>query len=107
MQSEKYIGQTGIWAALVLLCLAACNQDKRAFIAEKVAERTVAYRIKKMSECRNAMVQEASVMVDSLLLLEARTQLNDSLSRSKPNKPFKPAPVPPIDTQSIQPIFKQ
>lgn len=106
MQSEKYISQTGMWVAMLLLSLAACNQDKKALIAEKVAERTVAYRIKKMSECRNTMIQEASVMVDSLLLMEARMQLNDSLSRSKPSKPFKPTPVPPIDTQSVQPIFK-
>jgi hypothetical protein len=47
------------------------------------------------------------VIVDSLLLQEARLQLNDSLSRSKPTKPYKPLPVPPIDSEAVLPIFKQ
>jgi hypothetical protein len=93
--------------AVLLVGLLGCNHDKKALIMEKVAERTVVYRSKKLADCRNTLIQEASVIVDSLLLQEARLQLNDSLSRSKPTKPYKPLPVPPIDSEAVLPIFKQ
>jgi hypothetical protein len=32
--------------------------------------------------------------------------LNDSLGRLRPGRPFQPAAVPPIDSLSVQPIFK-
>jgi hypothetical protein len=87
------------------LALSSCNRDKEAIVQEKVAERVEVFVRKKREDCREALMQQAERTVDSLLLAEAQSALSDSLARSRPGRPFQPAPVPPIDSLKVQPIF--
>lgn len=94
--------------AIVCLCLMllGCGGDKESIVQEKVAERVTAFKEKKRAECRESLLLKAEKTVDSLLLTEAQQALNDSLSRLRPGRPFQPAPVPPIDSLSVKPIFE-
>lgn len=85
---------------------AGCGPDKEIIIQAKVKERLTAFREKKNAECRAELLAEAEKIVDSLLLVEAKMELGDSLARLRPFKPPKPSPLPPIDTLPVQPIFE-
>ena len=84
-----------------------CGSDKRKVIDEKVAERVEAFREKENSKCREALLSDAEHIVDSLLLAEALTEVSDSLSRTRPVRPYKPKPVLPIDSLAVKPLFEQ
>lgn len=96
-----------VFAGFALAAVVSCNRDNQAVIGQKVAEKVQAFRDKKNRECRASLLAEAEQIADSLLLAEAKMQLEDSLVRFRPTRPVKPAPVPPIDSLSVQPIFKQ
>ena len=85
---------------------AACKQDKTAIIQEKVTERVNAFSAQKKAACKEALYEQAERIVDSLILLEAQQALLDSLARLRPNRPYQPPAVPPIDSLSIKPIFE-
>lgn len=89
----------GSWA------LSGCAPDQEAIVRQKVEERTRIFRAKKTAECREKLFMAAEKMVDSLLLSEAQQELQDSLSRSRPGRPLKPVPVPPIDSLTVKPLF--
>lgn len=93
--------------AIGLACwpLSGCGPDQEAIVRQKVEERTSVFRAKKSAECREKLFMAAEKMVDSLLLAEAQQQLRDSLSRSRPGRPLKPLPVPPIDSLTVKPLF--
>lgn len=91
---------------VVVFCLQSCGRDTESIVQEKVAERVEAFVRKKREECRESLMQVAEKTVDSLLLTDAQASLNDSLARLRPGRPFQPAAVPPIDSLSVQPIFK-
>jgi hypothetical protein len=91
---------------LAIIFCVGCGPDKEIIIQEKVTERLTAFREKKNAECRAELLVEAEQIVDSLLLAEATMELSDSLFRLRPFKPAKPAPLPPIDTLPVQPIFE-
>lgn len=88
------------------LCILACHRDKEAIVQAKVTERVSDFIAKKRAECREALLQKAEETVDSLLLAEAQSALNDSLARMRPGRPFQPPAIPPIDSLQIKPIFK-
>ena len=91
---------------LILFALTACGPDKEAIINEKVLERVHAFRQKKNAECSNTLLAEAEKIVDSVLLAEAKMELGDSLASLRPARPPKPAPLSPIDSLTVQPIFE-
>jgi len=93
-------------ALTVLLCVTACGPSKEQVVAEKIAERVRDFRRKEASKCREALLRDAENIADSLLLEEAKAALGDSLAALRPFKPPKPAPVPPIDSLSVAPIFQ-
>ncbi len=107
MVTAKYFfsAMLGVLGCLGLLLLACCKGDTDAVVQEKVAERVTAFKEKKRAECREALLSTAERTVDSLLLTEAQDALNDSLARLRPGRPFQPAPIPPIDSLMVKPIF--
>ncbi|MFN0175636.1 MAG: hypothetical protein ACKVU0_13375 [Saprospiraceae bacterium] len=92
-------------ALLLLLSLSSCGGDKDAIVQEKVAERVTAFKSKKRADCLESLLETAERKVDSILLAEAQNALNDSLSRLRPWRPFQPAPIQPIDSLTVKPIF--
>lgn len=87
------------------LVFLACQSDKEAIVQAKVAERVSIFEKNKRNECRETLLEKAERIVDSLLLTDAQLSLLDSLSRNRPNRPYQPAPIPPIDSLQVQPIF--
>lgn len=94
-------------AALLLFCCWGCGRDTEAVVQQSVAERVAAYRIKQEAECRSALLARAEKMADSLLILEAIRDINDSLQRIRPGRPGRPAIIPPIDSAAVKPLFDQ
>lgn len=90
---------------LLAICCISCGHDKEKIIREKVKERVTTFREKKKVECRDALLVEAEKIVDSLLLAEAKMELSDSLVRMRPARPMRPAPLAPIDSLPVRPIF--
>jgi hypothetical protein len=106
-----YIKRDFFFQAGVLFCCAivlstGCKKDNNRTINARVEERVHAVRVKKMEECRLELFAEANKLVDSLMLAEARAGLNDSLLNRRPGKPYKPAPIAPVDSSPVGPIFK-
>ncbi|MEY3239831.1 MAG: hypothetical protein RIR11_1269 [Bacteroidota bacterium] len=91
--------------AFFLLLFTACGPGEEVLIRQKVDARVAEFSKKKRQECRSSLINEASKVVDSLLLAEAQTDLRDSLNRVRPFKPVEPPPVPPIDSLEVKPIF--
>jgi hypothetical protein len=89
----------------VILIQGACRPDKTPEIQRKAQQRIEDFRKKHEAELRSSLLQRASTIADSILLAEAQAQVRDSLSRSKPFRPNQPAPIPPIDSLAVKPIF--
>ncbi len=98
--------QTGVLFCFVVLGSMGCKKDNSRIINARVEERVNVVRVKKMEECRAQLYAEANKVVDSLMLAEAQAGLNDSLLNRRPGKPYKPAPIPPVDTLPVKPLFK-
>jgi len=91
----------------VLSALVSCGGGKDRVIQAAVAERIAEFRKKEIIKCRELLLMEAGKTVDSLLLNEALSEVNDSIARLRPFKPVKPADIPPIDSASVKPVFKR
>ena len=89
----------------ICLFFFACQSDNEAIVSVKVAERVSLFEKNKRKECREKLLEKAEQIVHSLLLTDAQSSLYDSLSRNRPNRPYQPAPIPPIDSLRVQPIF--
>jgi hypothetical protein len=83
----------------------SCSKDPSEIIEARVAERVNDFRQKELEKCRIALLEEANQTADSLMLKEAQAELNDSLLNRRPGKPYKPAPIDPIDSSAVRPIF--
>jgi hypothetical protein len=90
---------------LLFICTVSCKKNQEMVINTKVEEAVKKFRDKKMTECRNDLLQNAEKIVDSLLLQEARASLQDSLLQNKPSKPAQPNSIPPIDSAVVAPLF--
>ncbi len=97
---------------LVFLCLFyACSQDKdnavrEQVIQQQVEERVERYKIEKLNSCRQKVLKRAGVIVDSILLVEARLKRDTSGKPPIPDKPELPNIVPIKDTLPIRPFFR-
>jgi hypothetical protein len=96
-------------ALLIILALAgiACSKKKERLVQETIAERVADFEKKEKAKCREALLEEAEQIVDSLLLYEALAEVQDSLKQLRPFKPLPPIAIPPIDSLRIKPIFEQ
>jgi hypothetical protein len=90
----------------------ACSQDKKdnalreQVILQKVEERVVRYKKEKSNSCREKVLKRAGVIVDSILLVEARLKRDTSGKPVIPEKPQVPEIVPIKDTIPIRPFFR-
>lgn len=102
------------FSRLVLSCCFAgavwftvgCGRNEDALVDRTVQARLDDFARKKRQECRAALLAEAGRIVDSLLLAEAKMQLEDSLARRRPTKPIQPPLVPALDSLPVKPIFQ-
>lgn len=107
-QMWRQVSRAAGWAAMgiaICVCAGACGPDRSEVIQREVGLRVAEFRKKKAHDCQNALLNEAERLVDSLLLSEAKAALADSLLRGRPVKPLKPAPIPPVDSAMVKPIF--
>jgi hypothetical protein len=100
----KKNAKTNLAMIIALVAFADCGTDKQKIIGEKVAERVESFRAKRMAECKESLLRDASRIADSLILEQAKAELTDSI-HVPPIKPPRPAPLLPIDTLEVAPIF--
>lgn len=94
-----------IWLATCLFGVIACQPDRTELVEHQVAVRVEKYREQRDLMARQKLLDEASRLVDSTLLEEARRNLQDSLNHLRPFKPFKPQPIPALDSGAVKPLF--
>jgi hypothetical protein len=90
-----------------VVCMFSCSRKKERLVQETVAQRVAAFREKETAKCRAELLVQAEQIVDSLLLHEALSDVQDSLKQLRPFKPVPPAVIAPIDSLKIKPIFEQ
>ncbi len=105
----------GILLLLILVCLVMTMgfqkqdfSDRQALIQAKADERVEEYRITLQKRCRDKVMKEASLRVDSILIARSdEIHTVDSIPRpARPIKPIKPA-VPILESsEPIVPILK-
>jgi len=101
---------TTICSCLLLpaaLLLFSCSRKKERLVQEAVAQRVADFQKKETAKCRADLLVEAGHIVDSLLLHEAMSEVQDSLKQRRPFKPLRPAVILPIDSLKIKPVFEQ
>jgi hypothetical protein len=96
-----------IYLFFLLILAQACNLDRTAEVQEEITRRVERERKVYSEACRNKIMLSAEALADSLLLTEAKLQVNDSLRNRLPYKPLPPAEVAPIDTAVVKPLFEQ
>lgn len=82
-----------------------CQEDRSAIVRQKVQERVEEFRGKQRIACRTALYEKAGRMADSILIAEARQEIQDSLARLRPFRPSQPPDVPPVDSARVAPLF--
>ncbi|MCB9316275.1 MAG: hypothetical protein H6569_09065 [Lewinellaceae bacterium] len=85
----------------------SCSRKKERLVQETVAQRVAEFRKKETAKCRAELLADAERVVDSLLLYEALSDVQDSLKQLRPFKPVPPPAIAPIDSLKIKPIFEQ
>jgi len=83
--------------------------DREAMIAANVEERVVDFKKSLLKRCRQKVMDEAGIRVDSILIARSK-EISTIDSLVKPPKPIKPPKpdVPPLeDTQPIIPILDE
>jgi hypothetical protein len=82
-----------------------CQEDRSAMVRQKVQERVAEFREKQRVACRMALYEKAGRMADSILIAEAKQEVQDSLGRLRPFRPSQPPDVPPVDSARVAPLF--
>lgn len=99
------------WMVLVA-SFSSCGNDERDEAAIQVAiqealnAKIAKYESARMRSCQEDIWDEANIIVDSILLMEAR-ESRDSLGKPpRPEKPEKPEIKTIIDSLPIEPLLK-
>lgn len=96
---------------LFLLCM-SCKDDRNANAVEALIETTLTERLAeyeriRKEKCREEILTEAGLIVDSILIKEAR-EAKDTLKRPpKPTRPTKPEIRTLIDSTPLAPIIQK
>lgn len=101
------------WLIIIALIFSACggktggNPERMAYIEEQVEERLIEYKRIIDERCMERILEEANRQADSILLVKARLERGDSLSKPpRPDKPDKPEVKTIIDSVPVAPLFK-
>ena len=103
------VGRQTVLRLIVLFlffCSAACSGRRERLVRETVAANVEEFRKKEQEKCRATLLAEAGQTVDSLLLYEALSEVNDSLAGRRPFRPARPGQIAPIDSAAVRPIFE-
>lgn len=106
MTKLKYIFLLGIVAA-------GCSSEEKteaerqAYIQKEAEAKIAQFRRDVMQQCYNKALEKASLLADSILIIEARLELDTAGRPPKPAKPEKPVLKTLLDSTDIKPLFKQ
>ena len=101
-----------LFAILMISVLSiGCAKEKddqarlEEMIEEEVNSRLANYRQIVLAQCRKRMLEEASEIVDSILIEQARLGRDSLLKPPKPSKPEKPEIKSLKDTVPVKPLL--
>jgi hypothetical protein len=95
-----------ILAAVLSACESATHVDIEAVIEENVQERLAEFKRVIDLRCREKMLEEAGLIADSLVLLQARLK-KDTLHRPpRPVRPGEPELKTLNDSLPLKPLFE-
>ena len=98
-----------IW--FVLLFTTSCQMetndpiDKQTLIAIEVNKKLEKYEKTVLKKCREQVLEDAVLVVDSILIARAKAQRDTSSKPPKPDKPDRPAIIAIEDTSEIAPLL--
>ena len=100
-------------ASLILIAVSACEgetnrlEGRQAAIEQEVARKLETFRKIKEQNCRDEVLTAASLIADSLIIANARMQLDTTFKPPKPFKPEQPTLQTLIDSVPVKPLFKE
>ncbi len=80
-------------------------KSKREVIDERVAYKMAIWRSNFNKRCRKRVMEEATYLVDSILIANARSKKDTTAKPLKPPKPNFPGLEVPLDTTPIGPVI--
>ena len=94
----------------LIFFVAACGpgkpaKSKREVIEERVAKKMAIWRSNFQKRCRRRAMEEATALVDSILIATARSKKDTVDKPVKPLKPNFPVFEVPLDTTPIGPVI--
>ena len=100
---------------LLLLGLNACTsrhernkqreETQQALMKEHVDKRRITFIEKAQKDCRRAFYSKAISIVDSILLLDAKSRLDTIPKPERVDRPDKPELMEFIDSSELKPLF--
>jgi hypothetical protein len=102
------LNSTLLWLGLVCL-LPACEKPP-PYTREELIERTLQERLEEyeqllMTRCQEKALEHAALLIDSILIDEARANIDTINRPAKPLKPEAPERQLPRDSVPIKPLF--
>ncbi|MDZ4678797.1 MAG: hypothetical protein SH848_21340 [Saprospiraceae bacterium] len=101
------------FASLLFVAASACQGEadrlavRQAAIEQEVARKLEVFRKIKEQNCRDEVLTAASLIADSLIIANARMQLDTTFKPPKPFKPEQPTLQTLIDSVPVKPLFKE
>ena len=97
------------FAALFFLSFFACQKaptkTKAEVMQERLDNRVRRWYVGMEKNCLKKVVDEATIIVDSTLLADAKFKRDTSDMPEVPGRPERPEFVPPEDTMPVQPLL--
>lgn len=101
------------FALLISVAVSGCEGEtnrsevRQAAIEREVARKLETFRKIKDQNCRDEVLTAASLIADSLIIANARMQLDTTFKPPKPFKPEQPTLQTLIDSVPVKPLFKE
>jgi hypothetical protein len=106
MQGKGTINLLLVLATVLTACQSSTHVDTAAVIEEKVQERLAEFKRVIDLRCREKMLEEAGLIADSLVLMQARLK-KDTLQRPvRPVRPGEPELKTLNDSLPLKPLFE-